>query len=91
MDTDPKDNDIIEIEEGAPPHSEKKMTISPSTRMMEMMRSCFQEELSPLKNQLKDLSVRVGHLEKRTKKEVLPQRRNSVNEDVEILIDNGFH
>jgi inositol 1,4,5-triphosphate receptor type 3 len=90
VDTDPKDNDIIEIEEGAPPHSEKKMTISPSTRMMEMMRSCFQEELSPLKNQLTDLSVRVGHLEKRTEKEVLPQRRDSVNEEVEILIDHDL-
>mmetsp|Transcript_10136 Transcript_10136/g.18939 ORF Transcript_10136/g.18939 Transcript_10136/m.18939 type:complete len:477 (+) Transcript_10136:2-1432(+) len=69
-------------------HEQKQVTTSPSTRMMEMMRNCFQQELAPLKTQLDDLSARVGQLEEKKEKDV-PRNRNIIHDDVEILVDRG--
>ena len=68
-----------------------KMVTSPSTRMMEMIRLCFQQELAPLKMQMDDLTNRVGQLEnfKITKKgdqnDPTPEQNiSSVEDDIEL-------
>jgi hypothetical protein len=66
-----------------------QLAISPSSRMMSMMRSCFQQELAPLKTQMDELSSRVGQLERQKDHahaaEAGRDRRDSFDDRVEDL------
>ena len=76
---------VEEMLQQTPP--DQQLAMSPSSRMLSMMRTCFQQELAPLKSQMEDLSLRVGQLET-DKAQVLhaqTMRKDSFDDPVEDL------